>query len=478
MSDRDTTRLLAAVALAVFLTAIIWIVVPGEAPARLALTVFVVTVIAWIMTSFDRTAIALIAALALVLGGTITPQNFYSSLGHPLMWLLAGAFIIASALSDIRLAERLARIALQPARNVSGLFYALTLMIAATAFLIPSTTGRAAFLLPVFMTLSGLIGNPAITRAMSIHFPSVILLSACGSLIGAGAHLVAIDMMRELGRAPGAYRPTMTFLEWTKFGLPFALVSSFLATFVILRLFLTREERALPLAMSEAVVPPRLTAREIYILAVVAVTIVLWLTQSWHGVEITIVTLCAAIAVTVASPSGKSIKESFKAVDWNLLLFIAGASLIGEALIDTNAAGGLFNSLVTVANGAIDRPILVVTLISLVALLAHIVITSRTARATAVIPLLAFPFAQFGYNGTALIFLTTVATGYCLTLTISAKSLLIYSNPTGASFSHGELLRLSGILLPLHLVLLVFFAMVVWPWLGLPLFAPTNAPSP
>ena len=478
MSGQDQTRLLAAITLAALLTAIVWLFVPLDASARLALTVFLVAIIAWTMTSFDATAVALVAALTLVLGGTITPENFYRSLGHPLIWLLVGAFVISSALSEIRLADRLVRIALRPVRNVTGLFYALTIVISATAFLIPSTTGRAAFLLPVFMTLSSLIGNPAVTRAMSIHFPTVILLSACGSLIGAGAHLVAIDMIRELDREPGAYRPTMSFLEWTKLGLPFALVSSISATFVILRLFLNRDERTASLSTIEAAKPPKMTAHEVYILSVVAVTIVLWLTQSLHGIEITIITLCAAIAVTVASPSGKKIKDSFKSVDWNLLIFIAGASLIGEALIDTNAASDLVKSFVTVTGNAVERPLLVVTFVSLVALLSHLVITSRTARATAIIPLLAFPFAQLGYNGMALIFLTVVASGYCLTLTISAKSLLIYSNPSGSSFSHGELLRMSAVLLPLHLVLLIIFAVYVWPWLGLPLFASATAPVP
>jgi di/tricarboxylate transporter len=110
--------------------------------------------------------------------------------------------------------------------------------------------------------------------------------------------------------------------------------------------------------------------------------------------------------------------------------------------------------------------------VALIALLGHLVITSRTARATALIPLLALPFAQLGYNGAALIFLTAIATGYCLTLTISAKSLLIYSEAAQTVFSHGDLLRLSAILLPLHLILAVVFSTLIWPMLGLPLLAP------
>ena len=182
--------------------------------------------------------------------------------------------------------------------------------------------------------------------------------------------------------------------------------------------------------------------------------------------------MAAAIVITAVSPSGIRLKEALKSVDWNLLLFIAGASLIGEALIDNNAAGGLLDALASFNKDAAVHPVLVAGFVALIALLGHLVITSRTARATALIPLLALPFAQLGYNGAALIFLTAIATGYCLTLTISAKSLLIYSEAAQTVFSHGDLLRLSAILLPLHLILAVVFSTLIWPMLGMPLLAP------
>ncbi len=445
---------------------------PGETPARLTLAVFVAAVIAWVMTPLDTTAVALVAALVLVIGGADTPQNFYSSLGNPLIWLLVGAFVIASVLTDIRLAERLASAALSHVRSVSGLFYVLTLIISATAFVIPSTTGRAALLLPVFLTLSAAIGHPQVTRALSIHIPTIILLSAAGSLIGAGAHLVAADMMREIGRAPGAPREPISFLEWTILGLPFAAASCIIATFVILRLFLEPAQREMAVSAITRPVPPPLTMRERLILALVALTVTLWLTQSLHGVEITIVTIAAAIAITGASSS--RLKDTLKSVDWNLLLFVAGASLIGEALIDNDAADGVLGAMTSLNKDAAAHPVMVAGFVSLIALLGHLVITSRTARATALIPLLALPFARLGYNGEALILLAAITTGYCLTLTISAKSLLIYSQAGEGVFSHRDLFRLSVILMPLHLILAVVFAALIWPQLGMPLQAPPS----
>ena len=144
----------------------------------------------------------------------------------------------------------------------------------------------------------------------------------------------------------------------------------------------------MPITEVEGPAPPPLHARERLVLALVGLTVALWLTQSLHGVEITIVTMAAAIVITAVSPSGTRLKDALKSVDWNLLLFIAGASLIGEALIDNNAAGGLLDALVSFNSNAVAHPVLVAAFVALIALLGHLVITSRTARATALIPLL------------------------------------------------------------------------------------------
>jgi sodium-dependent dicarboxylate transporter 2/3/5 len=68
-----------------------------------------------------------------------------------------------------------------------------------------------------------------------------------------------------------------------------------------------------------------------------------------------------------------------------------------------------------------------------------------------------------------------IATGYCLTLTVSAKSLIVFSGAAGTAFAQRDLLRLSAILLPVHLVLLIVFSIYIWPLLGLPLQPPASA---
>ena len=253
-------RLAAPAIVAGLLVAILWLapVELGDRP-RLALLIFGLAVIGWTLTHISEATVALSAAVALVLAGVVETDRLYSALGHELIWLLLAAFVIATVLRGTTMMQRLALAALRPAHSISALVYLLTLVIGATAFVIPSTSGRAAVLLPVFLALADALDDQRLVRALALLFPSIILLSACASLTGAGAHVVALEFIALL---PGA--KTIGYLEWIKFGLPIALLSSLAAAALILRMFLTREERARPPKLPEPPTQP-VSVRELAI---------------------------------------------------------------------------------------------------------------------------------------------------------------------------------------------------------------------
>ncbi len=175
--------------------------------ARVSLLVFGVAIIAWTVLRMPDAPVAIGAALAIVLSGAAPASALFATLGHPMIWLLVAAFLMAAALKKSGVAERAALRAVSRIGSVRALFYALTLIIVLTAFLVPSTSGRAALLLPVFVGVTAALKNERITRALALLFPTAILLSACASLIGAGAHLVAVEFMAGLGTE-------INFLRW------------------------------------------------------------------------------------------------------------------------------------------------------------------------------------------------------------------------------------------------------------------------
>ena len=83
-----------------------------------------------------------------------------------------------------------------------------------------------------------------VVLALSLLFPSVILLSAVASYLGAGAHLITAQILDAAGHR------SFGVATWLILGLPLAVVSSHVCTELILRLFTRREDRREPVSIS------------------------------------------------------------------------------------------------------------------------------------------------------------------------------------------------------------------------------------
>ncbi|KAA9384284.1 hypothetical protein F4V89_05275 [Neorhizobium galegae] len=432
---------------------------------RLTLAVFVATITAWTILDLPDTPVALAGAALLPVVGAIDEDVLYRSLGNDIVWLMLAAFVVAGVLRQVGVIEQIIRRLLARLATVQGLFWTVTLLIFATAFIIPSTSARAAMLAPVYLGLAAAIDNARINRALALLFPSVILLSAGASLIGAGAHLVAAGMMERLsGQSPD-------FLHWIALAGPFSLLCSLLACAVLLRFFLTREERAMTIApQGERDMPTSLTRQQWTVLAITGAMILLFAAQPLHGIGMPLIGIAAALLLATERISGLALKAALKGVEWNLLLFLAGTLVIGEALIETGTANVLAERVVGLAGSSIAAwPALVIGFAAVAATLSHLAITSRTARATVLIPALALPLAALGVDPLNLVMVVTLASGFCQTLVISAKPVALFGAMDPPPFGQGDLLRLAMMLVVPFMVLLVVFATLVWPLQGLPL---------
>lgn len=434
--------------------------------ARVALIVFAVAIIFWIVSRLDKTFIAIAALCA----GAVTSANYsettvLSSLGEGMIGLLMAAFVLAGAITASGLADRFTGLLIRHTRSVGGAFYALTAGMIALAMVMPSTSGRAALMLPVFLAIADRVDNPRVTRALALLIPTIVLLSSAGSLIGAGANVLAAD---AIWRLTGE---RIDYLGWMVLGLPFAVLSCFLSAWVILALFLNKGERdrSLDLRQAGPGLSHPLSFREHYILLVAIVLVALWCTESLHGIDNVTVALLGALAVTAPGIGAMNFKQAIKSVDWTLLLFMAACLQLGDALVTSGGAEWTIDRLFQAmpVDGA-DVPAFVAVIATL-CLLAHLVVTSRMARASILVPMILPIAMSFGYNPAAFAMIVAIATGFCLTLSVSAKPLAMMSELDRPTFRPGDLLVLSAVLLPLHLGLLLVFSIHVWPWMGLPL---------
>lgn len=473
MKAEGARRLIKPVGMAVAFALLAALVLLPEGlfqPGRVALAVFGTAVILWAATKLDASWVALAGAVALVLLGAAGQRDVTGMLGDDIIWLMIGAFVIGAAFEQSGLAARLTGAVAARARTTGQLFWLTTLALIPLTFLIPSTSGRAAATLPALNAFFGVErgqGAERGRRAFAILIPTIILVATTAALTGAGSHLLAEDLLyQRVGERFG-------FVDWAIWGLPFALVASLLSCWVVLRMFLTGEERAAPVPPASLGRGP-LSAAEWKTLAIAAVTFALWFTTAWHGYRIASVAVLAMVVLTAPWIGVLKFKAAMKAVNWSLVLFVGAALVLGQALINTQAAGWLVGSLFDLTNldtirGGNAPAILVILAIAVISLASHLFMTSHVARTAALGPPFILMAQTAELNPVAVLFIATAGMNYCLTLPVCSKALLMFQDVDGVTFRPRDLLRLSAVLTPVHLGLMVVFYFGWWQWTGLSL---------
>ncbi|MGW0788368.1 SLC13 family permease [Streptomyces sp. NPDC002911] len=434
---------------------------------RITLLVFAVATCAWIGTAVDDTYIALGAGLVLAAAGVISSDTLFATLGDSTVWLLICAFVIAAAVSRSGLAGRAAAFLVGGARTVRQLVHLTTTALVLTAFAVPATSGRAALALPVFLALArALAGRKRLVVMLALLFPTVILLSAVATLIGAGAHLITVSVLWE------ATGQRIGFTQWLLLGLPLAVVSSHLAAELVLLTTTRRADRRGPVRISveeiqehsEKPVTGPLEPGEARCAMLLGTVVVLWCSEPLHGVPPALVALIGAVVAASPALGTVRLKDALSTVPWSLLLFMAATMAMGAALSQSGAAEWLVSGLPT-GTGVPTWAFLAVVVVLSTA--AHLVLQSRSARSSVLVPLVVAAAAGLGINPVAAALASTAAAGFCHTLPASAKPVALFADVPGVpTYTPRDLLRLSAVLAPLSAVVVLLFALGVWPLLG------------
>lgn len=433
-----------------------------DTAARRALQIFGVAIVGWTLTPIDDVFVALVAAVAMALLVVGTPDDLFAALGDNLVWLLVAAFIFAEAFRVSGLADLVVRKVAAKAHTLRRLFYSLTAIMIAGAFVIPSTTGRAAALLPVFTNIAAAMPGARTRVAFALLFPTGILLGAFGSLVGAGAHVAAVEILSAMTGQ------TISFARWTLLALPLAAATSFLAAEIILRLFLTGDERNTPIApLSLARTEDRVLSNPVLLVAGAVLTG--WMTKSWHGIDETLVALAGALVVTAPVIGVVRFKDALRSVDWGLLVFLAATVFLAQGLVRSKAADQLLQGPFAVLSIGNASPLVVAAVAAVLGIALHLVVHSRTARVAVLVPPILLLATETGLDTLGVMLVVVAATGFCQTLMVSAKPVIVFGKIEGPTYTQRDLLWLSAVLAPLHLVIILLFAGLVWPSLGLSL---------
>lgn len=247
------------------------------------------------------------------------PEVIFSGFSSSAFWLVLSGFVIGTAIRKVGLADRVAGL-LAPrlvgswpalVAGTVGLTYAL-------AFVMPSNMGRIAVLMPVVMALADRAGLPAQGRGRT----GLALVVGFGTFQLSASILPAnVPNLVMVGAAESAYGIRLAYLPYLALHAPvLGLLKGAVLAGCVVRLFAPGP--LAPVAAGPA--PAPVSAAEVRLAILLIATLVLWMTDSLHGVSAAWIGLAAACLCLLPRVGFLSGDEFAAGVNVRTCLYIAG----------------------------------------------------------------------------------------------------------------------------------------------------------
>lgn len=441
---------------------------PAGAPQR-ALGIFLLCLGLWVTELIPPPATSLLAVALLPLLGVMSHNQAFAYFGNSAMFFILGVFILAAALIDTGLSKRLTLRFLHlfdhtPKRLIVGVLVCGSFF----SFWMPEHA-VAAMMFPIVLEIAEALN---LKRQGSAYAKCIFLALAWGPVIGGvgtylgGARAVlAVEILRKF--QPGAETPS--FLAYATIGVPLAIVLTVAGYYAITARtnpeidsiapatrMLTERVRALgPLSWRER----RLTA--LSIMTVLAWIVLPQVSERLLGYRVDLGVTGVFSGVMVFMLGIMQWKKTQDYLNWGVLIMYGGAVALGAALADTHAMDWLASKMV---------PYLASNKLALLAVVATVTVILTEGMSNAAVVALLLPLglglcSKLHVSPMAMMYIVTLPSGlgFCLPMGAPAIAIAFSSGYYGV----GEIVRRGFIMDVLSILVLLLFAWLYWPWVGL-----------
>lgn len=298
--------------------------------------VFFLTVLCvglWVTEAIPPFAVGIFVIAGLLLGFgtdfilpeyTVPTTQYLGTWTSSVIWLLLGGFFLAEGMSMVGLDKELFRFTLKrfgtdPEKLLLGL-----MLTTAVASMMMSNTATTAMMISSLLPLVRALGKKdTFTRALMVAIPAAATLGGMGTIIGSTPNAIAVGALNERGY-------DITFLDWMAFGVPIALLTTWLFWKFVVHRWNIKGAR-LPDSALEIEKTEANPAERRAVLFTLILTVSLWLTEPLHGIPLAATSAIPIVLLTLF----QVIKaEDVRRLPWDTLMLVAGGLALGIAMVD------------------------------------------------------------------------------------------------------------------------------------------------
>lgn len=320
---------------------------------KMMIGILLAAAILWITEPVPLAATGLFIMVLQPLLGIMPIEKVFTAFGNQAVFFLIGAFIIAASIEANGLHTRMALSFLRRfEQSPRVLTFGIMVSCAVLSFIIPNHA-VAAFFLPIVASI--LLAMKIVPRQSNFGKISILSIAygcsigSLGTLIGGARNPLTIGFLSDLGIE-------VSFIEWIIYSMPVVIISIPIVWF-ILQLSFPMEDIDIILAKDEIENQVRMQGRlkrnEIVVLAVLFLTIILWIffsdTIIFPYLGLAGIALLGSILLFLFGTI--SWDDIEKKVPWGIILLYGGAITLGIGMAQTGAGGWIAQNIFTLFAG-------------------------------------------------------------------------------------------------------------------------------
>ena len=418
-----------------------------SAKGQMDLALSLMTVVWWATQIAQPAFVGGIYLMLLIIMNVATPSQVFSSAWTgSIMWLVIGAYLIAGAVNESGLGQRIAyAFIIKFVRSWKGIVISIFALTFILALLIPHPWPRAFMIMSVITVV-----------AETAKMPKRDLAKLGLAVFAASCPLSGVFYTGDTSLNPLAVQASGQSVNFVSYfiymGVPM-IIAAILTMFLFLFLFKPSQEVHIDveaLKQQQAQLGG-MTGKEVRTIIWLIIAIALWLTSGITGLDVGWLTLIVALMMSLPVVGGILTAKSWEGVPVNVLVFLTSAIAIGNV-------GGVIGMNNWIAKTLIPSNLptniyLLAIVITVFAMIIHMFMGSVIAVMGITIPAFVAATAHMGISPLAVSLLVFSVTNLHYILPFHNLAVLVGSDPdTGGGYTQKDVMRLG---IPLTAVVFV-----------------------
>ena len=432
---------------------IVWFApLPGiEGNAKLMLAFTLMTVVWWALQIAQNGYTAgVLLALMCIFQLDEPAEIFYAWTGTT-MWLVIGAYLIANAVKTSGLGERIAfSYMLRFVTGFRSIIIGIFALTAILSLLIPHPWPRAFLIMAVMAVI---IQSSGISKADAVKIGFAVFAASVP------CSLIFITGDAVINPLAASYAGGADFVTWLKvMGVP-AIIMSIITLILFLALYRPERDYSIDKDAIRGKLADmgKMSGVEVKTIVWVLIAIVLWFTESIHGIDIGWVTFAVGMLMSMPIIGDLNAAKDWSAVPIHVLVFLTAAMAIGHVGADTGMNAWIASFMPT---SVPDNMFIIAAIIVALSFAVHMLLGSVIAVMGVAVPAI-LAFAQpLGIDPMVATMICYMAVAAHYLFPFQHLNTLVGASPDTGNYTQKETLKLGIALIPV--LFLMGWVMVGW----------------